>query len=149
MVNSALPQLKIEICGLEELESAASEVIKFAGDLKFWILAGDMGAGKTTFIKAVCKCLGVTDNVTSPTYSIINEYETEGGEPIYHFDFYRMKEESEALDIGVDEYFDSGKYCFVEWPSKIPTLLPDSHFLKVSISLTRNDNRLIELNRHD
>ena len=149
MVNSALPQLKIEICGLEELEAAASEVIKFAGDLKFWILDGDMGAGKTTFIKAVCKCLGVTDNVTSPTYSIINEYETEKGEPIYHFDFYRMKEESEALDIGADEYFDSGKYCFVEWPSKIPTLLPDTNFLNVSISLTHNDNRLIELNRHD
>jgi len=149
MVNSALPQLKIEIYSLEELEAAVVKVIKFAGDLKFWILDGDMGAGKTTFIKAVCKKLGVADNVTSPTYSIINEYETEFGEPIYHFDFYRMKEESEALDIGAEEYFDSGNYCFIEWPSKIPTLLPDSHFLNISISLTHNENRLIELNRHD
>ncbi len=113
MVNSALSHFKIEICDLEELEAAANEVIKFAGELKFWILEGDMGAGKTTFIKEVCKNLGVADNVTSPTYSIINEYETQGGDAIYHFDFYRIKEESEALDIGVEEYFDSGNYCFV------------------------------------
>lgn len=149
MVNSALSHLRIEISGIEELEKTASEIVKFAGDLKFWILKGDMGAGKTTLIKAVCKHLGVTDNVTSPTYSIINEYVTESGQAIYHFDFYRIKDESEALDIGVDEYFDSGKYCFVEWPSKIPSMLPESNFLYVSISLTDNDNRLIELNRHD
>jgi tRNA threonylcarbamoyladenosine biosynthesis protein TsaE len=88
------------------------------------VFDGEMGAGKTTLIKQICACLGVRGHVTSPTFSIVNEYETEDKKVIYHFDFYRIKHETEALDIGVDEYFDSGNYCFIEWASQIPSLLP-------------------------
>jgi tRNA threonylcarbamoyladenosine biosynthesis protein TsaE len=149
MVNSALPHLSIECGGLEELDDVALKIIEFAGNIKFWIFEGEMGAGKTTLIKSICHQLNVKDNVSSPTYSIINEYESVKGEIIYHFDFYRLKEESEALDIGAEEYFESGNYCFVEWPSKVSSLLPDSHFLTVSIDVTTIENRLIELIRHD
>jgi tRNA threonylcarbamoyladenosine biosynthesis protein TsaE len=149
MVNSALPRLSIECRGLEQLGAAASKIIKFAGGMRFWIFEGDMGAGKTTLIKEICKQLNVGDVVTSPTYSIINEYQNSAGDPIYHFDFYRLNDESEAYDIGADEYFDSGEYCLIEWPSKVPTLLPESNFLTVSIKLAHEDFRLIELTRHD
>ncbi len=149
MVNSGLWRHSIAYSSLEEIEEAAKKVIEFAQKVKFWVFEGDMGAGKTTLIKAICKQLEVEDTVSSPTYSIVNEYNTRRGHTIYHFDFYRIKDESEAYDIGAEEYFDSGNYCFVEWPSRVSGLLPTNNFLNVSIILAADGGRLIELTRHD
>jgi len=99
-----------------------------------------MGAGKTTLIKSLCEQLGVVDMVTSPTFSIVNEYA--GPEKIYHFDFYRLKTQAEALDLGYEEYFYSGAYCFIEWPAKIPDLLPD-HYIRVDIQVLDDNARQI------
>jgi len=99
-----------------------------------------MGAGKTTFIKALCEQLGVQEPVTSPTFSIVNEYAGSTNK-VYHFDFYRLKNQDEALDMGYEEYFYSGNYCLIEWPEKIPDLLPN-HYIKVSIQLQEQQSRL-------
>ncbi len=107
-----------------------------------------MGAGKTTLIKAVCKELGVQDTVQSPTYGLVNEYVSPSAGKIYHFDFYRIKDETEAMDIGYEDYFYSGAYCFVEWPSKIPSLLP-AIYLKISINLVSSNQRIIHLSKHE
>ncbi len=105
-----------------------------------------MGAGKTTLIKEIVKQLGVSDRVSSPTFAIVNEYETEKGTPIYHFDFYRLKTESECLNIGVEEYFDSGNLCLIEWASKIGKFLPDKYLL-ISIISDAEGRREVELKR--
>ncbi|OIO09299.1 MAG: tRNA (adenosine(37)-N6)-threonylcarbamoyltransferase complex ATPase subunit type 1 TsaE [Flavobacteriales bacterium CG_4_8_14_3_um_filter_35_10] len=91
---------------------------------KIWLFYGTMGSGKTTLIKALVKLLSLADVANSPTFSIVNEYQSRKGTPIYHFDFYRIKKEEEALDMGIDDYFYSDNYCFVEWPEKIENLLP-------------------------
>ncbi|WP_121245318.1 tRNA (adenosine(37)-N6)-threonylcarbamoyltransferase complex ATPase subunit type 1 TsaE [Mucilaginibacter phyllosphaerae] len=109
-----------------DLPKTAAEILKFAQDTRIFLFYGDMGAGKTTLIKSMSEALGVTDAVTSPTFSIVNEYEGSYG-PVYHFDFYRLKDQSEAMDMGYEEYFYSGNYCFIEWPEKIADLLPDSY----------------------
>ncbi|RYU89226.1 tRNA (adenosine(37)-N6)-threonylcarbamoyltransferase complex ATPase subunit type 1 TsaE [Mucilaginibacter terrigena] len=109
-----------------DLPATAAEIFKYAGDTRIFLFYGDMGAGKTTLIKSLCKKLGVNDEVTSPTFSIVNEYESSDG-PVYHFDFYRLKDHSEAMDMGYEEYFYSGNYCFIEWPEKIADLVPDSY----------------------
>jgi len=88
------------------------------------LIYGEMGAGKTTFVKALCRALGVIDEVSSPTFALINEYQTTLGQPVYHFDFYRINDQDEALDIGIDEFFDSGHLCLIEWPERITNLLP-------------------------
>lgn len=111
---------------------------------RVWVFEGDLGAGKTTLIKALCDQLNVVDNVSSPTFSIVNEYATATDDTIYHFDFYRIKNEIEALDIGVEEYFYSGDYCFIEWPSKIPSLLPDK-YLKITLILVSENQRQVLL----
>ena len=100
-----------------------------------------MGAGKTTLIKSLCEKLGVNDSVTSPTFSIVNEYKGADG-PVYHFDFYRLKDQNEALDMGYEEYFYSGNYCFIEWPEKIANLIPDS-FTGVRIHVSDASSRQI------
>jgi tRNA threonylcarbamoyladenosine biosynthesis protein TsaE len=133
---------------LEELPRVAQELLREAGDCRVWLLTGDLGAGKTTLIKAACSSLGVLSGMTSPTFSIINEYHTAVGEPVYHFDFYRLKDESEALDIGVDEYLDSGRYCFIEWPDRIPSLVPSRH-LAINMMIADPDTRQIEAHLHD
>ena len=133
---------------LEELEGVVRELLKRAGDRRVWLLKGDLGAGKTTLIKAVCTALDVRSGMTSPTFSIINEYRTAKGEPLYHFDFYRLKDENEALDIGVDEYLDSGSYCFIEWPDRIPSLIPRRH-LSINLQIVEKDVRQIEAHLHD
>lgn len=102
----------------------AEDFLKLCKDCKVVLFYGNMGAGKTTLINALCVALQVEDSTSSPTYSLVNEYLTSGGETVYHFDFYRIKNEHEALDIGVEEYFFSGNYCFIEWPEKISNLLP-------------------------
>ena len=108
-----------------ELTSAAKSLINFAGEVKVWIFKGEMGAGKTTFIRYICQELEVVENVSSPTFTIINEYSCKNGELVYHFDFYRIEKEQEAVDIGCEEYFYSGNICLVEWPEKILNLVPE------------------------
>lgn len=105
---------------------------------------GEMGAGKTTFIKAICEAMGIEDVINSPTFAIINEYTKPSGEPVYHFDFYRLKKEEEAFDIGCDDYFSSGCTCFIEWPEKIGNLLPDNS-TRVEITVQPDGSRTIEL----
>jgi tRNA threonylcarbamoyladenosine biosynthesis protein TsaE len=132
----------ISINSTAELNHVAQELLAYAEGQKFFIFEGDMAAGKTTFIKSLCEVLGVEDVVSSPTFSIVNEYESNDG-PIYHFDFYRLKNQQEAYDIGYEEYFYSGNYCLVEWPSKVEELLPEE-YIKVEITVTWNEQRLFE-----
>ncbi len=119
--------------GLNDLEVIAKELLIVAQDYRVFCFKGDLGTGKTTFIKTICKQLGVVDDVTSPTFSIVNEYMTAQNEPVYHFDFYRLKKEEEALDLVYEQYFFSSYYCFVEWPEKIAGLLD---FPKATIFMT-------------
>jgi len=120
---------------LNSLDAAAQFIIDSSPNQSFYTFQGEMGVGKTTLIKAMAKRLGSRDNVTSPTFSLVNEYALEGGErnTIYHFDFYRILGLDEVYDIGYEEYFYSGQFCFVEWPDKIARLLPDS-FIEIRIS---------------
>jgi tRNA threonylcarbamoyladenosine biosynthesis protein TsaE len=133
--------MELTVKNINELLAAAEKLIVFAGDEKIFLFYGDMGAGKTTFIKALCEYLGVKESTSSPTFSIINEYRATTLK-IYHFDFYRLKKEEEALDMGYEEYFYSGNYCFIEWPEKIAGLLPD-HYIQVGISALSNNERLL------
>ena len=139
--------LSLNSRGVSDLEDLAARIIDVAGELKVWLLEGEMGAGKTTLAKAIFKRLGVNGTVQSPTFSLVNEYEGKEGQLLYHFDFYRIRHETEALDIGVEEYFDSGDYCLVEWPSRIPSLIPDEHLI-ISITLTDHNQRTLHLSRH-
>ena len=134
---------QIEIKGLEDLERAAGEFLKEIGDHTLVAFYAPMGAGKTTFTTAVCKVLGVQeDAVSSPTFAIVNEYRTGSGEPLYHFDFYRIENVAEALDIGIFEYFDSGALCLMEWPENIEQLLPEDT-LRVQISVAPDQSRIL------
>lgn len=109
------------------------------------LLQGPMGAGKTTLITALCKALGVQDSIHSPTFSLVNEYEGSSGQKIYHFDFYRIENEEEALDMGYEDYLWSGNWCFIEWPEKIPTLLPEqSSLIRISVE---DGVRMIEVKK--
>ena len=109
---------------LDNIKDAAAELIKFTGEKKVIAFAGAMGAGKTTFIHALCELLGVKGNISSPTYSIINEYNTNTGQRIYHMDLYRLKDENEAINAGVEDCLYSGNLCLVEWPERAPDLFP-------------------------
>lgn len=112
---------------LDDLDDLARSIIEAFPDEKVFAFYGEMGAGKTTMIKALCKFLGVTDDVTSPSFAIVNEYIAGGVELIYHFDFYRIKKSGEVFDIGYEEYLYSGYYCFLEWADKIEELLPETY----------------------
>jgi tRNA threonylcarbamoyladenosine biosynthesis protein TsaE len=118
--------MDLNITSIADLPGAASSILSFAGTNKLFLFYGEMGAGKTTLIKSLCALLGVKDNVTSPTFSIVNEYQSPEA-PVYHFDFYRLKNQDEALDMGYEDYFYSGNYCFIEWPEKIAGLLPQQY----------------------
>ena len=111
---------------LADIQNIAKEIINQSNH-KVILFDGQMGAGKTTLIKALSKELGVIDVANSPTFSIVNEYKTETNQTVFHFDLYRLEEEEEAYDMGIDEYFDSGNWCFIEWPEKTPNLIPDEH----------------------
>jgi tRNA threonylcarbamoyladenosine biosynthesis protein TsaE len=132
---------------LDELEGVSKELIGAAQELNIWLLEGEMGAGKTTLVKAIAKELGIKETVASPTFSIVNEYKANNGRPVYHFDFYRMKNETEAYDIGANEYFESGNLCLVEWPEKIPSLIPD-HYFKIKLEINDPQSRTIQYARH-
>jgi tRNA threonylcarbamoyladenosine biosynthesis protein TsaE len=119
---------------LQDLHGIAGSIIKAAGNERIMAFYGQMGVGKTTLIRSVCKCLGVTTEVTSPTFAIVNEYPSDEG-LVFHFDFYRINRISEALDFGIDEYFDGGGWCLIEWPEKLEELLPES---TVRVFLTEN-----------
>jgi tRNA threonylcarbamoyladenosine biosynthesis protein TsaE len=133
--------MKLPVKSLDELKHAAEQLISFGGSEKIFLFYGEMGAGKTTLIKSLCERLGVKEPATSPTFSIVNEYQGELSK-IYHFDFYRLKNQSEALDLGYEEYFYSGNYCFIEWPEKIPDLLPD-HYIRVDVQVVSDNERLL------
>jgi tRNA threonylcarbamoyladenosine biosynthesis protein TsaE len=124
-----------------DLPAAAGELLGQNAKSRIFLFYGEMGSGKTTFIKAICQALGVTDMVSSPTFSIVNEYRSPSG-PVYHFDFYRLKRENEALDLGYEDYLSSGNYCFIEWPEKISSLLPQD-VIKIHMEITGDSQRRI------
>ncbi|WP_246000454.1 tRNA (adenosine(37)-N6)-threonylcarbamoyltransferase complex ATPase subunit type 1 TsaE [Pontibacter diazotrophicus] len=132
MYKTGAHKAQIRMSSLADLPAAASVLIEAAGQEPIILFEGSMGAGKTTLIKEICSQLGVQENVNSPTFALVNEYEAADGNLIYHFDFYRINEEREALDIGALEYFESGRLCLIEWPSMIPNLLPE-HYLLVEL----------------
>ena len=135
------PELEVTY-NLSEIDAVANRLAPLLGS-QVVLVYGEMGAGKTTLIKAICHTLGVTDEVSSPTFALVNEYQSGSGEPIYHFDLYRLTAEEEALDFGVDEYLDSGHLCLVEWPEKIVNFLP----LNFGVIILKNHegNRKLQL----
>lgn len=137
--------MEIKIEKLDNIREAAKQFIANIGDSTVFAFYGNMGAGKTTFVKAVCEELGVDDVITSPTFSIVNEYRSEKtGELIYHFDFYRVKKIEEVYDMGFEDYFYSGALCFIEWPELCEEVLPDNT-VKVSIQEEPDGSRTITL----
>ena len=133
---------QIIINGLDDLPNAAKKLFNYFDTKKIIAFYGKMGAGKTTFIKALCKIMGVAGVVSSPTFSLINEYHIGSGEKIYHFDFYRINKIEEAYDFGYEEYFYSGEYCFIEWPEKIEPLLPPD-VLSIKIEEQADGTRVV------
>lgn len=131
-----------EISGLSELPKAARLLVDQFAEERVFAFYGMMGAGKTTFIKAICEQLGSGDNVTSPTFALINEYTTKKGTVIYHFDFYRIRKIEEAFDLGYEDYIYSGNYCFIEWPEMIEQLLPEG-IVEVKITEGKNGLRIV------
>ena len=128
---------------IDEIESVAKQIIAQHPE-KVILFHGEMGVGKTTLIKQLCKTLGVNSATSSPTFSLVNEYETTTNQIVYHFDFYRLKTEMEALDMGADDYFYSGNWCFIEWAEKIPNLIPEEHSV-VTIKLRPDGKRNLKL----
>lgn len=137
--------MEINIQSLEQIHEAAKEFVAAMGDNTVFAFYGKMGAGKTTFIKAVCEELGVSDVITSPTFAIVNEYRSDlAGELIYHFDFYRIKKLDEVYDMGYEDYFYSGCICFIEWPELIEELLP-GNAVKITIEENEEGTRKLTL----
>ena len=134
--------MEIKIQDIEHIREAAREFINQIGDRRVFAFYGKMGGGKTTFVKAICEELGVEDVITSPTFAIINEYTQPDGEPLYHFDFYRIKKLEEVYDMGYEDYFYSGALCFIEWPELIEEVLPDDA-VRVHIEVQPDDSRLV------
>jgi len=136
--------LRISIPDLASIDDAARELIDTYPDSRIFAFYGEMGAGKTTMIKALCRVLQVTDVTSSPSFGLIYEYRTRGSDSVYHFDFYRIEQLEEAYDIGYEEYIDSGQYCFIEWPEKVATLLPPET-VNVNLKITGNNERTMEV----
>ena len=136
--------MKIEITSLDEIQEAAKSFVAQMGDHTVYAFYGKMGAGKTTFIKALCEVLGVEDVINSPTFAIVNEYRSRTAELIYHFDFYRIKKLEEVYDMGFEDYFYCGALCFIEWPELIEELLP-SDTVRVEIIEEENGKRVVNI----
>lgn len=132
---------------LQGLDAVALRLLELMGPLRVCTIRGEMGAGKTTFVKALGRALSVTDSQSSPSFSIVNEYHTASGNSVFHFDFYRIRSEAEALDIGVEEYFYSGNYCFIEWPEYVSNLLPEV-YMDTEIRMEDLTHRTIEISLH-
>jgi tRNA threonylcarbamoyladenosine biosynthesis protein TsaE len=131
-----------KVTSIKALEKAAKKLVEQFSGQRIFAFYGKMGAGKTTFIQAICKVLGSADNVISPTFALINEYKTTELHSIFHFDFYRIESMEEAFDLGYEDYFYSGEYCLIEWPEKIEPLLPEN-FVEVKIEAQENEHRII------
>ena len=131
------------IFSIDQLEEVAQKIIA-NNPKKVILFHGEMGVGKTTLIKQLCKTLGVTGATSSPTFSLVNEYEADDNQLVYHFDFYRLNKEEEALDMGIDDYLYSGNWCFIEWAEKIPNLIPETHSI-ITISLLTDGKRSLTL----
>ena len=132
----------LRIPDLASIDHVAEEFIAMLGATRVVALSGDMGAGKTTFIQALCRVLGVSQTVNSPTFALINEYFTAGKESIFHFDLYRIETSEELLDIGYEDYFYSGAWCFIEWPEKAPELIPEDA-MKIKMDVLDDESRQI------
>ena len=137
--------MKLEVRSLEELEASAADVINAIGARRVVALYAPMGAGKTTLISALAKYLGSPSITNSPTFAIVNDYELPNGESIYHFDLYRLKSTAELIDVGCDDYFSSGCYCFVEWPELAEPLMPND-VCDIHIAVEADGTRVIEIN---
>jgi tRNA threonylcarbamoyladenosine biosynthesis protein TsaE len=135
--------MKIVIDGLAKLPQSAKIFLENTKGEKLFAFYGSMGSGKTTFIKALCEAMGTLDIATSPSFTLVNEYKTSKGEPMYHFDFYRIKKIEEVFDFGLEEYLSSGDYCFMEWPEQIEDILPPET-VKVKLSVKKNGKRVLE-----
>jgi tRNA threonylcarbamoyladenosine biosynthesis protein TsaE len=131
------------VFSLDQIQEAVQQIIA-QNPKKIILFNGEMGAGKTTFIKQLCKSMGVQDTISSPTFSLVNEYHTADNQTIYHFDFYRLNRESEALDMGVEDYLFSGNWCFIEWSEKISSLIPDEHTV-ITIQVNPDGKRQLHL----
>ena len=133
---------QFHISNVEQLSEVSDYLISLRDEADIIAFYGAMGAGKTTLIKNLCRRMGVTDEVNSPTFAIVNEYVTEGGDAVYHFDFYRIKKIEEAYDIGFENYFDSGNLCLIEWPEMIEPLMPEK-YIRVDIQPGETDDSRI------
>ena len=148
MVETVENQLSITCNTLNDLPETARKILELTGKDSVVAFDGQLGAGKTTLIKQICAQLGVSDNVSSPSFAIINEYIDGSGKPLYHFDFYRIKDIEEAMDIGVEDYFYSGNLCLMEWPSKVSELIPERHFF-IDIEVTGEESRIFHIRKYD
>ena len=135
-------EMEIRITDIDHIREAAREFVEHIGDRRVFAFYGKMGAGKTTFVKAICEELGVNDVITSPTFAIINEYTSAKDDTIFHFDFYRIKKLEEVYDMGYEDYFYSGALCFIEWPELIEEILPDDA-VRVSIAEQEDGSRIV------
>jgi len=141
-------QKRWEVASVEDLGRVVPELFQAGKGISVWLLSGQMGAGKTTLVRTLCDFLGTTDNVTSPTFPIVNEYLLTSGDTVYHFDLYRLNSLREAQDIGMEEYLDSGALCLIEWPDIIQSILPYS-YLELTLEAEDEHRRIISLKRHE
>jgi len=136
--------MEILIKNKRHLNAAAKKLLKQSGENRIFAFYGSMGAGKTTIIKAICQTLGAIDIVSSPTFTLVNEYKTSSGESLYHIDFYRIRKQEEVFDFGIEEYLTGESYCFMEWPELIEEILPEET-VKVRISVDNNEQRILSI----
>ena len=136
--------MKLIIKDIRHLQSAAKKVLRQTGEKKILAFYGQTGAGKTTIIKAICKVLGAADMVSSPTFTLVNEYRTSKGESLYHIDFYRINKKHEVFDFGIEEYLSSGSYCLMEWPGLVEDILPPET-VNIRITVGDNEQRILEI----
>lgn len=128
----------------KHLKEAAATILSLGGERRLYAFFGAMGSGKTTIIKALCTELKVTDTVTSPTFTLVNEYRTPGGEPVYHIDFYRIKKKEEVFDFGIEEYLSDGSYCFMEWPELVEDIIPPET-VRLYITVSDDESRILKI----